>query len=195
MEGRIQLSAALVRTHQAGVWRYLRFLGADPALADDLTQETFLAVVDHPPRDLGTEACAAWLRATGRRLFLATRRPGRVAIDLVPEAQLEQAWVHLAGDSEGEDYLQALGECMATLDRSEYIDTQRVTASAAVLSFVCHARCRRFVPVVPAIFHLNLNFRVTNLLPLQSPCLLGVESDVLFDVREVTGSSPVSPTI
>ena len=44
----------LVRSYQAGVWRYLRFLGAEDALADDLTQETFLTIwkrpfVDHTP--------------------------------------------------------------------------------------------------------------------------------------------------
>jgi len=36
--------AALVRAHQAGVWRYLRFLGCEPSEADDLVQETFLDV-------------------------------------------------------------------------------------------------------------------------------------------------------
>lgn len=36
--------AGLVRAHQAGVWRYLRFLGCHPDEADDLTQETFLAL-------------------------------------------------------------------------------------------------------------------------------------------------------
>ena len=35
--------AELVREHQADVWRYLRYLGADGHDADDLTQETFLA--------------------------------------------------------------------------------------------------------------------------------------------------------
>ena len=40
--------ADLVRQHQAGVWRYLRFLGCDRPLADDLTQETFLAVLETP---------------------------------------------------------------------------------------------------------------------------------------------------
>ena len=29
--------AGVVRTHQAGVWRYVRFLGAEPSEADDGT--------------------------------------------------------------------------------------------------------------------------------------------------------------
>ena len=45
----------LVRDHQAMVWRYLRFLGCDPALADELTQDTFVAVYRHrgSPNSLG----------------------------------------------------------------------------------------------------------------------------------------------
>jgi len=30
-------AAEIIETHQAGVWRYLRFLGCDEAQADDLT--------------------------------------------------------------------------------------------------------------------------------------------------------------
>lgn len=40
----------LMRAYQAQVWRFLRHLVADPALAEDLTQETFLRV----HRRLGT---------------------------------------------------------------------------------------------------------------------------------------------
>ena len=37
-----QLTEDLIRRHQSGVWRYLRFLGCPPELADDLTQEAKL---------------------------------------------------------------------------------------------------------------------------------------------------------
>ncbi len=49
--------AGLVRTHQVGVWRYVRFLGAEAAEADDLTQETFLAL----------RAPDLWIAMSGRR--------------------------------------------------------------------------------------------------------------------------------
>ena len=39
-------AAQLIREHQAGVWRYLRVLGCSRELAEDLTQETFLAVLE-----------------------------------------------------------------------------------------------------------------------------------------------------
>ena len=38
----------LVKEHQADLWRHLRMLGCDPAQADDLTQETFLTVMEKP---------------------------------------------------------------------------------------------------------------------------------------------------
>ena len=38
-------AAFLIEKYQAGLWRYLRSLGASPDLADDLTQATFLAVL------------------------------------------------------------------------------------------------------------------------------------------------------
>ncbi|MCB9887452.1 MAG: sigma-70 family RNA polymerase sigma factor [Planctomycetes bacterium] len=41
-------AGAFVREHQTAVWRYLRLLGADPATADDLLQETFLRFLRRP---------------------------------------------------------------------------------------------------------------------------------------------------
>src|SRR5262245_36527973 len=66
--------SALVLHHQAGVWRYVRFLGADAAEADDLTQETFLALaraefVEHDERQT-----AGYLRVVARNQLLALRR-------------------------------------------------------------------------------------------------------------------------
>ena len=43
----------LIQTYQAGIWRYLRALGCDSAQAEDITQETFLNVLQKPFQDLG----------------------------------------------------------------------------------------------------------------------------------------------
>ena len=80
----VALTEVLIRQHQAGVWRYLRFLGAAPALADDLTQETFLEILRRAPVDRGAAALGGWLRATARNLFLAQRRRGRFEVAAVP---------------------------------------------------------------------------------------------------------------
>lgn len=107
--------AALVEEHQAGVWRYLRVLGCDRSLADDLTQETFLAVIAKPFELHSPAATAAYLRTVARHIFLAMlRRQGRI---VPPEelVQREEAWQHYAGDG-GSAYLDALETCMQSLD-------------------------------------------------------------------------------
>src|SRR5262245_43445502 len=58
--------AALMEAHQAGVWRFLRVLGADVALADDLTQETFLSVYRAGFEDRGEKSTRAYLRTVAK---------------------------------------------------------------------------------------------------------------------------------
>ena len=64
--------AGMIRQHQAGVWRYLRVLGCDSAGADDLTQETFLAVLQKPFQDYNPAATAAAPRPDNATLSKAT---------------------------------------------------------------------------------------------------------------------------
>jgi RNA polymerase sigma-70 factor (ECF subfamily) len=107
--------AGMIRQHQAGVWRYLRVLGCDPAEADDLTQDTFLAVLQKPFSDYNPAATAAYLRKVARNLFLTARRR---AVPVVPVAEIEQldaAWQRWAGDDGGQALLAALEACLQTL--------------------------------------------------------------------------------
>ena len=75
---------AIIRRHQRGVWRFLRWLGADPALADDLLQEAFLLLLQRPPVDRREQAIAAWLRTTAAT---ATRRRWRCACRACPSGR------------------------------------------------------------------------------------------------------------
>ncbi|HEX7449919.1 MAG TPA: sigma factor, partial [Pirellulales bacterium] len=59
-------AARLIEEHQAGVWRYLRVLGCNAAEAEDLTQDTFLAVLEKPFHDYQRAATAAYLRQVAR---------------------------------------------------------------------------------------------------------------------------------
>ena len=107
--------AELVRTHQAGIWRYLRFLGADESQADDLTQETFLSVYRRPFIEQSPTATAAYLRTVARRQFLMSirkskRRPALENLELA-----DDVWARLAGD-DGSGYLDALRECLESLE-------------------------------------------------------------------------------
>lgn len=104
----------LVRAHQRGVWRYLRYLGAANAEADDLTQETFLAVWKQPFDDYDERATAAYLRQVAKNRFLMhLRAKGRR-----PEVNLEAAEHEFAGfarDDGGEGHIAALSDCMQGL--------------------------------------------------------------------------------
>jgi len=112
--------AALVRAHQAELYRYLRYLGAQPAAAQDLVQDLFLAAFKHPtPPEPGTPGCAAWLRGIGRNLFLQWCRrnrtsPVRADSDAVERAEADWSAVFLR-EGDGFDYLDALRQCLDTL--------------------------------------------------------------------------------
>jgi RNA polymerase sigma-70 factor (ECF subfamily) len=104
----------LLRDHQASIWRYLRFLGCDEAQADDLVQETFLAVWRRPFEDRSRAATRAYLRqvALNRfRMAVRRRRARPVFSDL---AAAEAAWVEHDAD-DGDAYREALRVCLEQL--------------------------------------------------------------------------------
>ncbi len=110
----------LIETYQAGVWRYLRALGCDAARAEDLTQDTFLAVLQRPFQDINPAATAVYLRKTAFNLFISQqRRAGKVtAVEDVEE--LDRTWSQWVGgirgaNDQGEAALDALRDCLAGL--------------------------------------------------------------------------------
>lgn len=107
--------AELVRTHQAGIWRYLRFLGADAAQADDLTQETFLCVYRRPFVEQSPAASAAYLRSVARRQLLMSLRKAKRRPRLADLELADEVWSRLAGD-DGGGYLEALRECLQLIE-------------------------------------------------------------------------------
>jgi RNA polymerase sigma-70 factor (ECF subfamily) len=106
---------SLIALHQAMVWRYLRALGADVELADDLTQETFLEIIRRPLEQISDAATAGYLRRVAHNLLISRRRrEGRVVITEHAE-HMETAWTRWAGFDGGEKALEALAECFAML--------------------------------------------------------------------------------
>jgi RNA polymerase sigma-70 factor (ECF subfamily) len=113
---------AFVRTHQAEIYRYLRYLGADRAWAEDLVQDAFLAAYDKPGPLAGEDEprrAAAWLRGIARKKFLMHCRRARTnpvtANSDVLRAR-EAAWAsEFLRDSDGFDYVEALRACLETL--------------------------------------------------------------------------------
>jgi RNA polymerase sigma-70 factor (ECF subfamily) len=109
--------AALVRTHQSGVWRYVRFLGADRSEADDLTQDTFLAFARSEFRERCERQTAAYLRVVARNQLLALRRRQNREISTVDLEAADSVWAAAAGpDGNLTDYLDALRHCVEQLE-------------------------------------------------------------------------------
>jgi RNA polymerase sigma-70 factor, ECF subfamily len=102
----------LMREHQTDVWRWLRFLGADAATAEDITQETFIELYRNPISEFSRAATSAWLRKAARHRFLNSLR-SRKQVELTPEAA-EAAWVALTPDS-SDARLEALERCLDKL--------------------------------------------------------------------------------
>lgn len=107
----------LIRRHQVGVWRYLRMLGCDESLADDLTQETLLKVLC---RDEFTQhsdpATASYLRRTAHNLLISYHRKGGRTKTVVTSDPLDEIWNRWAGrDLSGDETLDQLKVCMESL--------------------------------------------------------------------------------
>lgn len=110
----------LISRHQATIWRYLRALGADASLADDLTQDTFLEVMRRPFQQFSDAASASYLRRVAHNLFISRkRRDGKMTVTEHAE-QFESAWIRWAGFDSGNSALDALTECLKRLtDRAQ----------------------------------------------------------------------------
>jgi RNA polymerase sigma-70 factor, ECF subfamily len=105
----------LIQTYQAGVWRYLRALGCESALAEDLTQDTFLAVLQRPFQEVNPAATSAYLRKTALNLLIShRRRSGRVMTTEDIEL-LDRTWTRWAGQDGGDGTLDVLRECLKRL--------------------------------------------------------------------------------
>jgi len=105
----------LIRSHQAGVWRYLRALGCEASQADDITQDTFVALLEKPFVEYSPAATAAFLRKIAYNFFIsAQRRAGRVnAVENLD--QFDKAWTEWAGEDEGDSLIDALRNCLQQL--------------------------------------------------------------------------------
>lgn len=115
----------LIEAHQAELFRYLRFIGADHATAEDLLQEAFLRAfraVTTP--DLGEERVRrAWLRRIAHNLFVDhCRRHQRSPVSFSDEAvaSAEAFWQReFYQHDEGFGCLEALERCLRKLTDSQ----------------------------------------------------------------------------
>ena len=110
----------LIVDYQAAIWRYLRAMGCEASLADDLTQETFLAALQRPFQDINPAATSAYLRTIAKNFLISHhRRAGKVkAVENVE--LLDRTWSNWAGNDDGSGALDALRDCLQGLgDRAK----------------------------------------------------------------------------
>ena len=80
---------SLARRYQAEVWWYLRYLGATPADAEDLMQETFLALGRAAFEERSERETATYLRKVARNQLLMLRRSSGRTVGTVDLAAAE----------------------------------------------------------------------------------------------------------
>jgi RNA polymerase sigma-70 factor (ECF subfamily) len=107
----------LIRDHQRGIWRYLRVLGCDPALADDLTQETFLSVLQRKFEDYSPAATRSYLKRTAFNAFISLKRREGKVVAVENVELLGEAWNDLVRDDDGDELKSLLEGCLAELSQ------------------------------------------------------------------------------
>jgi RNA polymerase sigma factor (sigma-70 family) len=106
-------AADVVQRHVAGVFRFLRCLGAAQDVAEDLTQEAFVVAWQKGKQALPAKALAAFLRRTARFLWLDHRRGERREEAAVAALAL-QLWEREVAD-DGEALVAAARACVQQL--------------------------------------------------------------------------------
>jgi RNA polymerase sigma-70 factor (ECF subfamily) len=112
---------ALANAHQSEVYRYVRYLGADAADAEDLVQDTFLAAFRsaNVPAATDVRGQAAWLRTIARNRFISRYRRSKANPVDTSSERLERAEATWASaflrHGDGSDYLDALRQCLDAL--------------------------------------------------------------------------------
>ena len=113
--------AELVGKHQAGIWRYLRFLGCNETEADDLTQDTFLAALDAEFEQRGPTQTAAYLRRVARNKYFVQLRRLQCEPALGDFDVADEVWNRVANDDAWAERLNALDDCLEQLStRAKY---------------------------------------------------------------------------
>ena len=107
--------ADLIERYQMRVWRYLRTLGCDPALADDLTQDTFVAVMRRPPEIINDAATEGYLRRIAYHLMIDHRRRSKRMISRERIAEAESLWVRWIGFESETEPMRLLRSCFERL--------------------------------------------------------------------------------
>lgn len=129
---------AMILAHQAEVYRYVRYLGADDAsTTEDIVQDTFLAAFKSTnlPVNKDERTRAAWLRGIARNLFLNHCRRRRTSPVKVNSQSLENAEVfwetEFLREGDGFEVIEALRRCLSRLEERKRAIVERFYAKNA----------------------------------------------------------------
>ena len=115
-QGNLIEPEALIIEFQASVWRYLRALGCEQALADDLTQETFIAVLRKPFVQISDAATNSYLRRVAYHLLVTYRRKNKRMVSSEALDALDSQWLKWTGEEgKGNEVFEALDDCFSRL--------------------------------------------------------------------------------
>lgn len=103
--------ARFVRSHQAGLWRFLRLCGCDGLEAEEIAQEALLIALQKGRT--GTDA-APFLRQTAKFLWLRARRDDRRRAEH-HAAAVERALQRDLAQDDGAGWFAALDACLDAL--------------------------------------------------------------------------------
>ena len=95
-----------IRATQRDVWRLVAFL-ADPASADDLTQETFLRAIGALPRFAGRSSARTWLLSIARRVVVDQIRHNQARPRTARDVDVEDLLANSHGTGRFEDIVEA----------------------------------------------------------------------------------------
>lgn len=91
-------------------------MGCEQALADDLTQETFIAVLRRPFVQISDAATNSYLRRVAYHLLVTYRRKNRRMTTLEALDALDNQWTKWNGEEgKGDEVFQALEDCFSRL--------------------------------------------------------------------------------
>jgi RNA polymerase sigma-70 factor (ECF subfamily) len=110
----------LIDKYQIKIWRYLRALGCDETLADDLTQDTFVAVLRRPFEIVNDAATAVYLKRVSYHLLVDYRRRSKRMIVTEDIDLRDRMWVRWIGENGEEEIFEYLKSCYERLtDRAK----------------------------------------------------------------------------
>lgn len=95
---------SIVRNHQRGLWRYLRFLGCGAGDADDLLKETFLSAWKSDFEAFNEQATTSYLQTAAKSHFLNLLRDKGKRPKKSSFVGVETEWEQLVKDGEWETY-------------------------------------------------------------------------------------------